>query len=217
VKTGTESDRALVGVNLAVTEGLVVVSGNDHVDGLNDTGEVLVQILLGDLKFEERTIDLVDDDNRLDTLTKSLAEHGLGLDADTFNGIDDDESTVGNTESSSDLRGEVNVTGGVDQVDQEVILLDLNGNVLKILGILELGVQRDGSGLDCHTTLLLVRTRIRESSFSGLCCRDNTGTLDERVGKGRFSVIDYRGSSQLSAPNQAVRGSNPTGFTYREQ
>jgi hypothetical protein len=104
VETGTEGNGTLLRVHLDITEGLVEVGGDNDVDGLNDTGEVLVQILLGDLELEKSTVDLVDDDNGLDTLTKSLAKHSLGLDADTFDGVDDDKRTIGDTESSSDLR-----------------------------------------------------------------------------------------------------------------
>jgi hypothetical protein len=192
VKTGTESDGTLVRVNLDITEDLVIVGGNDDVDGLNDTGEVLVQVLLGHLELEKSTVDLVDDDDGLDALTKGLTQHGLGLDADTFYGIDDDEGTVSDTEGSGDLGREINVTGRVNQVDQEVVLLDLYGDVLEVLRIDELSIQRDGRGLDRHTTLLLICSRIREPSFSGFRGRDDTGALDEGVGEGGFSVIDCK-------------------------
>jgi len=103
VKTGTESDGTLLGVDLAVTKSLIEICGNNDVDGFNDTGEVLVKILLGKLKLEKSTVDLVDDDNRLDALTKSLTEHSLGLDTDTLDGVDDNESTIGDTECSSNF------------------------------------------------------------------------------------------------------------------
>ena len=121
VETGAESDGALVGVDLDITKGLVKVGRDDDVDRLDGTGEGLVQILLGDLELEKSTIDLVDDDDGLDALTESLAEHSLGLDAHTLDSVDDDESTIGDTESSSDLGREINVTGRVDQVDKEVL------------------------------------------------------------------------------------------------
>lgn len=103
VQTRTESNGTLVGIDLDVTEGLVEVGGNDDVDGLDSTGEGLVQILLGDLKLEKSAIDLVDNDNGFDTLTESLTEHSLGLDAHTFDSVDDNEGTVGDTEGSSDF------------------------------------------------------------------------------------------------------------------
>lgn len=190
VETGTEGNGTLVGVDLDVTEDLVEVGGNDDVDGLDDTGEVLVQVLLGDLELEKSTVDLVDDDDGLDTLTKGLTQDSLGLDADTLDGVDDDESTISDTEGSSDLRREVNVTGRVNQVDQEVVLLGLDGNVLQVLGVDELSVQGDGSGLDGDTTLLLVGTSIGETSLTSLGGGNDTGTLDEGVGQGRLAVVD---------------------------
>lgn len=104
METGTESDRALLRVHLDITESLVEVGGDNDVDGFDDTEEVLVQILLGELKFEKSTIDLVDDDNGLDTLTKSLSQHSFGLHAHAFDGIDDDKRTVGDTQRGGNLR-----------------------------------------------------------------------------------------------------------------
>lgn len=206
VETGTEGDGTLLGVDLDVTKRLVEVGGDDDVDGLDDTREVLVQVLLGELELEKSTVDLVDDDDGLDTLTERLAEDGLGLDADTLDGVDDDESTIGDTESSSDLRREVNVTGRVDQVDQEVVLGGGDGNVLEVLLVLEGGVQGDGGRLDGDTTLLLVGTGIGETSLTSLGGRDNTGTLDERVGEGGLSVIDCGGVRQPCVCCYALRG-----------
>jgi hypothetical protein len=120
VETGTERDGALLGVDLAVAEGLLVVHRDDDVDRLDGTGEGLVEVLLLDLELEEGTVDLVDDDDRLDALTERLTEDGLGLDADTVDGVDDDEGTVSDTEGGRDLGREVDVTRRVDQVDQEV-------------------------------------------------------------------------------------------------
>ena len=71
----------------------------------------VVQVLLGELKFEKSTIDLVDDHNGLDTLTEGLSEDGLSLHPHTFDGIYNDESAISNTESSRDFRGEINVAG----------------------------------------------------------------------------------------------------------
>jgi len=144
VKTGSESNGALLGVDLAVTKSLVEVCGNNDVDGLNNTGEVLVEILLGKLQLEKSTVDLVDDDNRLDALTESLTEHSLGLDTHTFDGVNDNKSTIGDTECGSNLRREIDVTRRIDQVDQELVPLGLAGNLLEVLLINELCEQRDG-------------------------------------------------------------------------
>jgi hypothetical protein len=170
VKTGAEGNGALIGVHLHITEGLVEVGGNYDVDGLNDTGEILVQILLGELELEECAIDFVDNDNWLDTLTESLSEHSLGLHAHTLDGVDDDESTVGDTESGGDFRGEIYVTGRVDQIDQEVVLDHLLGDVLEIVLLVELRIQGDGRRFDGDTTFLLISSSIRKPGGSSVCC-----------------------------------------------
>jgi len=170
VKTRTESDGTLFGVDLAVTKSLVEVCGNNDIDGLDDTREVLVKILLGKLELEKSTVDLVDDDNRLNALTKSLTEHGLGLDTDTFNGVDDNEGTIGDTEGSSNFGREIDVTRRIDQVNQKLVLRGLAGNLLEILLVDKLCEQRDGSGLDGDTTFLLIGAGICESSLTSLGC-----------------------------------------------
>lgn len=191
VQTGTESNGTLLGVDLDVTKGLVKVHGDDDVDGLNGTGEGLVQILLGDLELEKSTVDLVDDDDGLDTLTESLTQDSLGLDADTLDGVDDNQGTVSDTEGSSDFGREINVTGGVNQVDQETVTVGLLANdILDVLIVLELTEQGDGSGLDGDTTLLLVGTGIRGTSITSLGGGDDTSLGQQRVGQGRLAVID---------------------------
>ena len=190
VETGTESDCASVGVDLNVTESLVEVGGDDDVNGLNGTGEGLVQILLGDLELEKSTVNLVDAQNGLDALGQGLTQDSLGLDTDTGDTVDNDKGTVSDTESSSDLGREINVTGGIDQVDQELVTIDGLGNLLKILWVGELGVQGDSGGLDGNATILLIGTGVHETGLSSLGGGDNTGTLNQGVGEGGLSVID---------------------------
>jgi hypothetical protein len=60
------------------------------------------------------------------------------------------------------------VTRRVDQVDQELVLLGLDGNVLEILRVLELSEEGDGGGLDGNTTLLLVGTSVGETLLTSL-------------------------------------------------
>jgi hypothetical protein len=168
VKTGTESNGTPVRVDLDITESLVEVGSDGDVDGLNGTRERLVEIFLGNLEFEKGTVDLVNDDYRLDTLTESLTKDSLGLDANTLDSVDDNQSTVSDTESSSDLRREINVTGRVNQVDQELVTLHLLGDILEVILVWQVGVQRDGGGLDSDTTVLLIFTCIGKPSLTSL-------------------------------------------------
>jgi hypothetical protein len=123
VKTRTESDSSLIWVNLDITKSLVDIGGDDDVHRLDGTREGLIQILLGDLEFEKSAVDLVDNDNWLDTLTESLTKHSLGLHAHTFDSVDDDKSTVSDTKSCGNLGREIDVPGRVDKVDQEILAL----------------------------------------------------------------------------------------------
>lgn len=191
VETGTEGNSTLVWVNLDVTKSLVEVGGDDDVDGLDGTGEGLVKILLRNLQLQESTINLVDDDNRLDTLTKSLSQDGLGLHAHTLNGVNDNERTIGDTERGGNLGREINVTGRVDQVNQEVETLGLlANNVLDVVLALEGTIQGDSGGLDGDTTLLLIGTGVGGAGISSLSRGNDTGLGEKGVGEGGLSVID---------------------------
>lgn len=199
VEAGTEGNGTLLGVDLDVTEALVEVGGDDDVDGLDSSGEGLVKILLGNLELEKSTIDLVDDDDGLDALTKGLSEHGLGLDTDTLDGVDDDESTISDTESGSDLRGEINVTGGVNEVDQEILAIGLLAeNLGDIVVRAKLTVQGDGGRLDGDTTFLFVCTRIGGSSITSLCGGDDTGLGEQGVGEGRLAMVDVGNNGHVT-------------------
>ena len=93
METQTESDGTLLGVDLNITKSGVVVGGDDDVDVFGGTGELLIQLLGFDLRLEQGTIYLVNDDDGFDTFGKSLSEHSLGLDADTLNTVNHDQST----------------------------------------------------------------------------------------------------------------------------
>jgi hypothetical protein len=121
VEAGAERDGALFGVDLGLAERSIVVGGDDDVHVLDRAAEVLEQRLLVDLELEQGTVDLVDHADGLDPLRERLAEDSLRLHADTVDGVDDDEGAVGDTERGGNLGREVDVSGRVDQVDQEVL------------------------------------------------------------------------------------------------
>jgi len=103
---------------LGLTHVFALVGGDDNVGVLDNTLEVLVHGLAIDLEFENTTIDFVNHHDWLDLLGKSLSKHSLGLHTDTFDVIDDDESSICDTEGSGNFRGEINVPWGINQVDQ---------------------------------------------------------------------------------------------------
>jgi len=110
-KSGTESDGTVGGVDLlGLTHVVELVGGDDDVGVLDDLVEGLVHGLTINLEFEDASVNLVDHHDGLDLLSEGLSEDGLSLDTDTFDVIDDDEGTIGDTEGSGDFGGEINVT-----------------------------------------------------------------------------------------------------------
>eukprot|EP00043_Microstomoeca_roanoka_P011771 m.111338 g.111338 ORF g.111338 m.111338 type:complete len:377 (-) comp15293_c0_seq1:145-1275(-) len=191
VETRAETDGTLGHIDLDGTHGTIIITvgGDNDVDALNDTLEGLVEIFLLELELEKSAVHLVHEKNGLDALSNGLTEHSLGLHAHTRDAIDDDKSTIGNTESSSHFRGEIDVSGRVNEVDQESVTLDLGldeGHVL----LLKLVVQGDGGGLDGNATLLLVSTSIGEAGLTGLGTSNDTGLGHEGIGQSGLAVID---------------------------
>lgn len=81
----------------------------------------------------------------LDALSEGLAKDGLGLDTNSIDAVDDDEGTVSDTEGGRDLGREIDVTGRVDQVDEEVSTCA--GLVSEILRVR--GRQKSGNAPSC--------------------------------------------------------------------
>ena len=89
---------------MGVTHIISFISGDDDIGIFNDTLELLIHVLTLDLELEDTSVNLVNEEDGLDFLTKSLTKYGLSLDTDTFDIIDDDESAIGNSQGGSDLR-----------------------------------------------------------------------------------------------------------------
>jgi hypothetical protein len=128
VETRSEGDGSLVRVHGNITEKLVFVGGDNYVDGFDSSLEPFVGILRVQLKLQKGTIHLVYHQNGLNTLSQSLSKDGFSLYTNTFDAIDYDESTIRYSKSSSDLRREIDVSGGIDQVDKKLVSLG-SGNI----------------------------------------------------------------------------------------
>ena len=98
---------------------------NDNVDHINDSNKVLIHGFTVVLEFQNTSIDFVNKQHRSNSFSHSLSQHSFSLHTDTFDGIDDDQGTIGNTEGSSDFGGEINVTGGIDQVNDETFFFSV--------------------------------------------------------------------------------------------
>mmetsp|Transcript_13907 Transcript_13907/g.30387 ORF Transcript_13907/g.30387 Transcript_13907/m.30387 type:complete len:580 (+) Transcript_13907:995-2734(+) len=211
VKTGTKGNGSLCGVDLKVTQSFFIVGGDNHIDGFNRTAKGLVKLFRGKLEFEKGTIDLVNHENGLDTFTNGLTKHGFGLDANSINGIDNNQSTISHTKCGSHLGREINVTWAVNQVDQVGFFGNLNigfgillgghigglccfvflgktGNFSGLHIVLE--KHGDSGGLDGNTTFGFIGTSIRVTSTTSGLGRNNTCLLHQRIRKRCLTVID---------------------------
>lgn len=54
----------------------------------------------------------------------------MGLDVNPFDGVDEEESTVAEARRRGDLAAEINVAGGIDEVDECVGVAEENGGAL---------------------------------------------------------------------------------------
>jgi len=226
----------LAGMNLDISKLLIIVSGNDDINRLNGAAEGLVKLLSRELELKQSTVNLVHHKTGLDTLTDGLAKDSLGLDAHSVDGIDDNEGSISHTEGSSDLRGEVNVTRGVNKVDQITISGDLNvlvgvDGVGKLLihgslvffthslggsnilgGLVILKEHTDASRLDSDSTLGLIGASVSVAGTSGSLGGDDTSLLDEGVRKGGLSVIDV--GNHTHGPDVVLQVHDGTHLVY---
>ena len=118
-KSRSKSYSTVCWVNLlSFSHIIALVSGNNDVCVLDDTLEILIHSLSVNLEFKDTTINFVYEKYWLNLFTESLTQNCLSLHANSFDVIDNDKGTVSDTEGSCDFRREINVSRGVDQVDE---------------------------------------------------------------------------------------------------
>ncbi|BAS78940.1 Os02g0519950 [Oryza sativa Japonica Group] len=109
MQTSRESNSSLLRVDLDITKECVFICCHNDIGILNDTGEGLIGLLTFNLKLKEAPVHLVHSKDRPNPLTKGLAKHSFSLHTDTLNTVNNHQSTISNTKSSSDLRRKINV------------------------------------------------------------------------------------------------------------
>ena len=129
VQARAEADLTLDGLERDVAEELVVVRRDDDVHVLDRLDEAAVGLLGGQLELHDAAVQLVEEKNGANALADGLPQHRLRLHADAFDTVDDDEGAVRHTERGGHLRREVNVARGVDQVDKERLLRNLDARL----------------------------------------------------------------------------------------
>merc|ERR1712119_47538 len=197
VKTGAESNGSIVYIYTDNTHGAIVVTVgcNNDIHVLDDPLEGLVQLLLFQLQLQESAVHLVHEEDWADTFSDSLPQDSLGLHTNTRDTVNHNKGSVSYTEGSCHLGGEVNVAGGVDQIDQETSLKGAIGllstllfNELKILGV-HVEEHRDGSRLDGDTSLLFILPGVSGSGLASLGGGNDTSLGYQGVGQGGLAVV----------------------------
>ena len=110
---------------------------------------------------------------------------GQGLGFDALGGVDDQDGTFAGGQGAGDLIVEVDVTGGVDQV--ELIGLAVVGGVGQV----------DGPGFDGDAAFALDVHVIQQLLFH-LAGGDGAGLLQDAVGQGGFAVVDVGNDAEIA-------------------
>ncbi|MGY4341882.1 hypothetical protein ACVWW3_006788 [Bradyrhizobium sp. LM2.9] len=127
------------------------------------------------------TVNLVDDDDRLQTDLERLGDHELGLRQRAFGGVHQHQRAVHHVEDALDLTAEIGVAGSVDDVDARV--LPLHRGRLRQNGDAALALQIVGvHGALGHLLVLAV----------------GTGLLEETVDERCLAVIDVGDDSDVA-------------------
>jgi hypothetical protein len=172
----SESNITFLGVKKEVSHGFDFIVGYDNVNHINNSDEILIHRFGISLKFEDRSIDFVNHQHWSNSFSHSLSKHGFGLDADTFDGIDDNQSSIGNSESGGDFRREINVSGGIDQVNQKSSYVSVSFDVIFV-------IEGDTSRFNGDTSFFLIISGIHVSGVTSNLSGNNTGFGDKGIRK----------------------------------
>ncbi len=137
VKSGPEGHAPVGGVYLPASLVLLLVHAPDElVYVVDELTKPELHLLLVHLKLVQKTVDLVDEQNRMNVLFESLSKDRLSLGHGTLHGVHDDDGAVNGSHRPCDVAAEVDVTRGVDHVDEVLLALVLvdHGDVGRIDG-----------------------------------------------------------------------------------
>lgn len=141
--------------------------------------------LLGALDVGAGEVDFVDDGDDFEAVVGRNVGVGEGLGFDALCGIDDEESAFAGGEGARDLVGEVDVAGGVDEIE------------LVGVAVVRLVHHADGVGLDGDAALALEVHGVEDLGLH-LAGGQRTGQLEEPVGEGGLAVVDMRDDREVA-------------------
>ena len=127
------------------------------------------------------TVDLVDDDHRLEAVFERVLEHETGLRHRALERVDDEQTAIGHLEHALDLAAEVGVARRVDDVDLGVAVAD--GDVLR----------EDGD-----TALALLVVGVENTLRDLLVVSEDVGGLQKSVHERGLAVVDVGDDSDVA-------------------
>jgi len=172
--------------------------------------------LLGDaVRLGGVEVDLVDDGDDGEVLVEGEVDVGEGLGLDALGSINDEEGAFAGGEGAGDFVGEVDVAGGVDEVE----LVGAGGErsqwfrssyeSLRTNGGRPEGVRgpshADGGGFDGDAALAFEVHGV-EDLFGHLARGNGAGELEEAVGEGGFAVVDVGDDAEVADPPEVGHG-----------
>ena len=161
-----------------------------------------IQLLLGRIQVDEEVVhlvqdllrsrigpvDLVDHHDGRETSLERLPQHETGLGKRTFGSVHQQQHSVHHGQRPLDLAAEVRMPGGVDDVDQDVVVV--NGGVL--------GEDRDAA--------LPLQVGIVHRPFGHALVRpEDAALVQHRIDQGRLAVVDV-GDDGHVAPERVGHG-----------
>ena len=137
------------------------------------------------MEFVDEAVDLVDEQNGLHLLLERLANNRFGLRHGAFNGACKNKTSVDGAHCTGYVATEVDVTGRIDEVDEEVRALN--------------GVHhRGGRCVDGDTTSRFLLVKVQNTCCSSKFVGHHSGPCDEVVRKRGLAVVDVSGNAQVS-------------------
>ena len=135
-----------------------------------------------------------------------LAPHGFGLGLDSSDGVEDDHAAIEHAQAALHLDGEIDVAGGVDEV--EVVAYPVAGG---------------GGGGDGNATLALLGHEVHHGrAFVDLAdLVGAAGEVENALGHGGLTRVNMGDDAEVAHPfNEDVAGhsySQPSGFLARRR
>jgi len=159
--------------------------GRDHHRIRSVDADHVLDLLLDLVRFCRRQVDLVEDGDKLVAGVERVIDVGERLRLDALAGVDHEQRAFTGRQRARNLVGEVDMAGGVDQVE------DIGLAVPGFIG------QPHRLGLDGDAALALDVHGI-EHLLLHLAVLQAPGFLDQPVGQRRFAMVDMRNNGEVA-------------------